>query len=139
MARDAANTGEVLTTSAATVDALKTVDKLRGFVANAIDEIQDRDRTIARLKEATPSKYIEQQQALDTVAKLIHEMGHTGILGDIYKWDQTKRQLRALENNPSYQEAEKRRQQKFWDHLEQASREVDSWPEWKKGISVSGR
>jgi len=118
-----------------TSDILRGMDSLRGFVLTAVEEIENRDKTIEILKQGTGAELLEHQEALDIVAKWIENLCHCGIIDEVlYKHgEQTKRDYLKLVEHPAYKNAIDRKRQKYWQHLERASREVDSWPEWKKG------
>lgn len=78
----------------------------------------------------------EADEALDIVAELIHQLGHIGCTEHIYQMEQTKRHYLPLMEHPAFKAAEERRRQRYWKIIERAAKEVDSWPDWKKGVPM---
>jgi hypothetical protein len=81
----------------------------------------------------------EEAEALDIVAELIDQMGHTGAMDDVRRWEQTRRWYLKLVEHPAYKAAEERRRKRYWDHLDRVARRVESWPAWMKGSPTNSR
>jgi hypothetical protein len=75
----------------------------------------------------------QEEEVMDLVAQLINQLGHTGIIEDVLRWEQTKREYLRLVEHPLYKAAEQRRRDKFWNSAERVAKRVESWPDWKKG------
>ena len=75
----------------------------------------------------------EADEALDIVAELIGQMGHTGAIDKVRYSEQTNRWLTKLEQHPSFRAAKARKSQRFWGIIGHAAKEVESWPDWMKG------
>jgi hypothetical protein len=87
------------------------------------------DQAVAAL---TPPQ--AEEAALDLVAKLLEEMGNTGLMEKAWGSEQTAVWLRRLDAHPEYIAAKARKQKKYCDHLRRVAAEVSLWPSWKRGV-----
>lgn len=71
-------------------------------------------------------------EALDLVAEFINQLGHVGIDERVRSWRQTHEPYKKLLEHPAFIAADKRRKDKFWQRIEAAAKQVDSWPNWMK-------
>jgi hypothetical protein len=92
--------------------------------------------TDSRSSYMTDGEYLA-REALDIVARLINELGHTGY--EWHSWQQVYTQYEKLIAHPAFKQAEQRRRDQFWKRCEQAAKTVASWPEWMKGSRENRR